>query len=70
MVGGTADCRVDFLESRVASGPARVADLVVVHRVLWMVGWMDIGWAGAMSVFGVGPRAGLLVEEVAPEAAV
>ena len=53
-----------------ASGSARGADLVVVHRVLWMVGWMDICWAEAMCVFGVGLKAGLLVEEVAPKAAV
>ena len=31
---------------------------------------MDIGWAGAVSVFGVGPGAGLSVGKVAPEAAV
>ena len=31
---------------------------------------MDIGWAGAVVVFGVGPGAGLLVGKVAPEAAV
>ena len=30
---------------------------------------MDIGWAGAMVVLGVGPRTGLLVEEVAQEVA-
>ena len=31
---------------------------------------MDIGWAGAVSVFGVDPGAGFLVGKVAPEAAV
>ena len=67
MVGGRAGCRVEILESGVASEPASRADLVVVQWVLWVVGcWMgrDVG------VFGVGPGAGLLVGKVAPEAAI
>ena len=54
---------------RMASGTARGAGLVVVYWVRWMVGEMDVGWARAMGVFGVGPTAGLLVKEVAHEAA-
>ena len=52
-----------------ASGAAREAGLVVVHWVWGMVGEMDVGLEGAMGVCGVGPRAGLLVKEVAHEAA-
>ena len=54
---------------RMASGAARGASLVVAHWVWWMVGEMDVGWARAMVLFGVGPRAGLLVKEVTHEAA-
>ena len=53
-----------------ASEPASGLDLLVVRWVLWVVGWMDIGWAGAVSVFKVGPGADLLVGKVAPKAAV
>ena len=36
MVGGTADCRVEFIESGVALEPASGADSVVVHSV-WIL---------------------------------
>ena len=43
MVGGTADIRDGFIDSSVASGLTRGADLVVVQRVLWMVDYMAVG---------------------------